>query len=400
MKWTTLLFICLAAGCSQQVLVTDSSSEAGVETAMLISEESGVVGEEDIEVLTEGVSALTFQGGWDIARDNAIDDALRKAVEQGVGAYIDAETRVENFQLLSDCIYSRTHGYVESYRIIHEEQDDDLYRVVIRAIVNTGSIENDLASIGILLSEQNRPRLMVVVRELDEQTGLADEDRLMSGIMFETMLLDHFRQKGFPVVDAATVEDILQRDQLRLILEGDDQTAALIALETGAEIVITGTALHTINSRMIAGSLRDIHNYQVSCRAINTRTARVLSAATANIEIPFSESQARTLAVDTTANHLITGILDSWVLRENVTVIVASNTNYTKMQMLRTELLLRLRGVLDIIIRDYTGSRATLEVISEIGTQEVLDELVSQEIETGFKVTGMAGNRIEIRFTD
>lgn len=400
MKWRTLVFICLAAGCSQQVLVPDSSSEAGIETAMLISEESVVVGEEDIEVLAEGVAALTFQGGWDIARDNAIDDALRKAVEQGVGAYIDAETQVENFQLLFDRIYSRTHGYVSGYRIIHEEQEDDLYRVVIRAVVNTGNIENDLAATGILLSEQNRPRLMVVLRELDEQTGLTDEDRLMSGIMFETMLLDHFRQKGFPVVDAATVEDILRRDQLRLILEGDDQTAALIGLEAGAEIVIIGTALHSTDSRMIAGSLRNIHNYQVSCRAINTRTARVLAAAATTTEIPFSESQARTQAADTTASQLITDILDSWVRRENVTVIVASNTNYTKMQMLRTELLLRLRGVLDVIIRDYTGSRATLEVISEIGTQEVMDELVSPEIETDFEVTGMAGNRIKIRFTD
>ncbi len=400
MKWRTLVFICLAAGCSQQVLVPDSSSEAGIETAMLISEESVVIGEEDIEVLAEGVAALTFQGGRDIARDNAIDDALRKAVEQGVGAYIDAETQVENFQLLFDRIYSRTHGYVSGYRIIHEEQEDDLYRVVIRAVVNTGNIENDLAATGILLSEQNRPRLMVVLRELDEQTGLTDEDRLMSGIMFETMLLDHFRQKGFPVVDAATVEDILRRDQLRLILEGDDQTAALIGLEAGAEIVIIGTALHSTDSRMIAGSLRNIHNYQVSCRAINTRTARVLAAAATTTEIPFSESQARTQAADTTASQLITDILDSWVRRENVTVIVASNTNYTKMQMLRTELLLRLRGVLDVIIRDYTGSRATLEVISEIGTQEVMDELVSPEIETDFEVTGMAGNRIKIRFTD
>lgn len=395
-----LVFICLAAGCSQQVLLSDSSSRTVAETAVLIPEESGIAGEEEIEVLAEGVAALTFQGGWDIARDNALDDALRKAVEQGVGAYIDAETQVENFQLLSDRIYSRTRGYIGSYRIIHEEQDDDLYRVVIRAVVNTGNIENDLAAIGILLSEQNRPRLMVVFRELDELSDLSDEDILMSGLMFETMLLDHFRQKGFPVVDATTVEDILRRDQLRLILEGDDQTAALIGLEAGAEIVITGTALHRTDSRMIAGSLRDIHNYQVSCRAINTRTARVLAAAASTTEIPFSESQSRNLAVDTTANQLITDILASWTLRENVTVIVALNANYMKTQMLRSELLLSLRGVLDVIIRDFTGSRATLEVISETGSQEVMDELVSPEIETDFEVTGMAGNRIEIRFKD
>lgn len=357
-------------------------------------------GEGETEVLAEGVAALSFQGGADIARDHALDDALRKAVEQGVGVYINSETQVENFQLLSDNIYSRTRGYVTGYRIISEGQDGDLYRVVVRAVVNTGDIENDLAAIGILLEEQGRPRVMVVVKELDDWSDLSDEGATISGVLLETMLLDQFRQKGFPVVDAATVEDILQREQLRLILSGDDQTAALIGLEAGAEIIITGTALHSLHSRMIAGSPRDIHEYQMSCRAINTRTARVLAAAATTTEIPFSEDQARTQAVDNAANQLVTGILESWTQRENVTIIVASNADFARVQALQSELNLRLRGVLDVIIRDLTGSRATLEVISETGTQEVIDELASPEFGIDLLVTGMAGHRVEIMFND
>ncbi len=38
--------------------------------------------------------------------------------------------------------------------------------MTIRASVKTGSIENDLAAVGLLLSEQGRPRVMVLVREL------------------------------------------------------------------------------------------------------------------------------------------------------------------------------------------------------------------------------------------
>jgi len=392
MKWITLIFVCLAAGCNQQIVVpsADSATIPDVQSS----------GAEETEILAEGVAALEFEGGMDIARDHALDDALRFAIEQGVGTYIDAETRVNNFQLISDEIYSKAQGYVSSYRIIHEEQDGDLYRVVIRAVVNTTGIENDLAAIGILLRVQGRPRVMVIVKELASMADLSDENNPMSSIMFETMLLDNFRQQGFPVVDASTVAEILERDQLKLILEGDDHTAALIGLSVGAEIVITGTALHTVNSRMIAGSYRDIHEFQVSSRAINALTGSVLGGSAITAEVPFSESQARTQAADTTSSQLISAILSGWITGENITVIVVTNADFERVQELRSELRLKIRGVLDVITRDFTASRATLEVISETGTIEVIDELISSEIDVSFEVIGISGNRIEIRLTD
>ncbi len=403
MKWLTLFVACLAAGCSQQIVVPAATSVSDSNPSISSSAATAEIqapGSNETEILAEGVAALGFSGGIDTARDHALDDALRKAIEQGVGIYIDAETRVENFQLISDEIYSKTQGYVSSYRIIHEEQDGDLYRVVIRAVVNTAGIENDLAAIGILLREQGRPRLMVVVRELSDVSDLSDADRLMSSVMFETMLLDHFTNLGFPVVDAATVADILQRDQLRLILEGDDRTAALIGLEAGAEIIIAGTALYTTDSRMIAGSPREMHEFQISCRAVNTRTGSVLAGSAITVEMPFSESQARTRAADSTASQLSSDILAGWISEDIVTVIVVTNADFTTVQALRSELRLKIRGVINVITRDFIGSRATLEVISETSTAEVVDELVSSDIDIDFEVIGISGNRIDIRFMD
>lgn len=397
MKYTALILICLAAGCTQQMIVPNTASTP-VSQSSAVSETMPVLSNET-EILAEGVAALEFQGGIDIARDHAIDDALRKAVEQGVGAYINSETQVNNFQLISDEIYSRTRGYVSSYSIINEEQDGDLYRVVIRAVVNTDGIENDLAAIGILLGEQGRPRVMIVVKEFSEMSDLSD-DSSMGSIMFETMLLDHFREQGFPVVDAATVAGILEKDQLRLILEGDNRTAVLIGLEAGAEIIIAGTVLHSVNSRIIAGAPREIYEFQVSSRAINTRTGSVLAGSAMTVALPFSESQARTQAVDSTANQLVSAILDGWIQGENTTVIVATNADFDDVQALRSELRLKLRGVVDVITRDFIGSRATLEVISETSTEEVIDEISSGELDVEFQVTGMAGNRLEIRFAD
>ena len=397
MRWILPLVICLAAGCTQRMIVPNTTSTTVSQPSVV--EETTPVLTNETEILAEGVAALEYQGGIDIARDHAIDDALRKAVEQGVGAYIDAETRVNNFQLISDEIYSRTKGYVSSYSIIYEEQDGDLYRVVIRAVVNTEGIENDLAAVGILLQEQGRPRVMVVVKEFSEMQDLSDEGT-MGSIMFETMLLDHFREQGFPVVDAAAVAGILEKDQLKLILEGDDRTAALIGLEAGAEIVIAGTVLHSVNSLTIAGSPRDVYEFQVSSRAINTRTGSVLAGSAMTVAVPFSESQARTRAADSTASELTSAILDGWIQSENTTIIVVTNADFDKVQTLRSELRLKLRGVVDVITREFAGSRATLEVLSETSTEEVIDEISGGELDVEFEITGLAGNRVEIRFAD
>lgn len=388
MRTPVLLSLCLLAGCGQQVLLPPGTPGGGWQAPPA----EPAPGETD--VLAEGVSAFT--GGWDTARDQALADALRKAVEQGVGTYIDSETQVENFQLLSDRIYSRARGYVSSYRVIHEERTGDLYRVVVRAVVNTDGIQDDLAAIGILLAGQGRPRVMVVVREAVNGASLENLEAL--GSMFETQLLEGFRQKGFPVVDAGTAARILERDKLLLILEGDERTAALVGLEAGAEIIVSGTALVSSESRTIAGAPREIHIFRVNCRAINTRTAAVLAASAITTEVPFSESQARSQASGKTADQLITAILDGWTVNENTTVIVAYNADFNKVQDLRSRIRAGIRGVSDVLTRDLTGARATLEVISTTSSQEILDGLTT--IGSGFSITGMAGNRVELRFAD
>ena len=388
MKALPVLALCLAAACVRQV--TPPS------TVQAVSQPLPPAGFQETVITAEGLAAVAFEDGTAAARDEALDDALRKAVEQGVGAYVDAESRVENFQLISDRIYSRTSGYVSSYSVLFEEEQGDLYRVVIRAVVKTGEIENDLAAIGILLAQQGRPRLMVLVEEVEEPSG----EPSGSGAMFETMLMEHFSGLGFPVVDAATVAGIIRQDQERLILDGDDETASLLGLEAGAEIVVAGTAILSEESRVIAGSARTVYSFQVSCRAINTRTAQVLAASATSTELPFSESQARSAAADTTASELEEAILGGWTGSENVTVIVVYNADYEKLQALRSQILLRVRGVVDVVTRDLTGSRATLEVFSETGTQDVIDDLSPEEMGLDFQITGMAGNRVEIHFGD
>jgi hypothetical protein len=392
------LALVLAAGCYNPYYTQPARSQAAY-TPPSPSAEVVLAGGEGTEVVVEGAAALPQSGGTDIARDHALKDALRKAVEQGVGTFINSETKVQNFQLLSDKVYSQSSGYVSSYKVIAEGLDGTLYRVTIRARVKLDRLQDDLEAIGILVMEQGRPRIMVVVKELTSQDVSVSDD-MLSQEMVETMLVDAFQSRGFPVVDAATVSQNLKKDQLKKILEGDDRTAVLLGLKTGAEIVVAGTARRSTErkSAPYSGGLTDFYKYRLVTRAVNVATAEILGASALTREVPFSEEQARQQAADSAGTALIARILAGWKKRTNVTQIYCDNADFQKVQQLKSEIIGRVRGVTSVVSRDLVGSTATLEVISESGSQEILDDLTTRGITIPFEVKGLSGNRIDIRF--
>src|SRR5262245_4601069 len=99
-------------------------------------------------VTAEGVASIGTDKA--AAHDKAIEDALRRAVEQAVGTMVESETSVENYQLLSDKIYSRSSGYVKKYQVVSEQAEGNLLRIRIEAEVDSGYLNSDLAAIGLL----------------------------------------------------------------------------------------------------------------------------------------------------------------------------------------------------------------------------------------------------------
>ncbi|MEM2941914.1 MAG: flagellar assembly protein T N-terminal domain-containing protein, partial [Candidatus Bathyarchaeia archaeon] len=72
-----------------------------------------------------------------MAREKALEDALRRAVEQAVGTFISSDAMVENGVLLSEKIYKESKGFVKSYEVVEETVDEksQLVWVTIKAEV-------------------------------------------------------------------------------------------------------------------------------------------------------------------------------------------------------------------------------------------------------------------------
>lgn len=349
-----------------------------------------VSGGDGVEVLAEGVAAIT--GAMDIARDQAIRDGLRKAVEQGVGSFISAETRVQNFQLLSDRIYAQASGYVASYRVISETQEGGVYRVVLRAKVKRDKIENDLQAIGILLSEQGRPRLLVLIQgEEEEDAGYV-----------EAKMGGYFVDKGFPVVDRQTLEQNLAKEQVRKLIAGDSVAARLAGLRTGAEMGIVGRLNRSRERRRSPYTQTETDFYQAGLvvRAVNLQTAQVLGTSTVSLILPYSRTEVLSRVADSSSRVLMGKILAGWQHRTNTTQLLCHNASFEKVERLKSELRTKLRGVITVVSRELAGDEAVIEILSETPSTEIQEGLGSRKFDVRFEVLGWNNNRIEIKFID
>ncbi len=119
------------------------------------------------------VTAIGF--GYD--RESALEDAKRSAVARVVGEYVDSQTLVQNFALVSDRILTSSSGYVRGYEIkeTHTLPTGDV-RVQILANVEREVVTNDVDAIRVISMRKGDPRFVVIpdpsMRRLDLEADI------------------------------------------------------------------------------------------------------------------------------------------------------------------------------------------------------------------------------------
>lgn len=187
--------------------------------------------------VSTGYSKMVTVVGQGMDRNNAIADAQRAAVEQGVGALIDSKTKVANFQVLSDKIYSRASGYVSNYNILSEGKtpDGSMYTVTIQADVQTASIKSDLRAIGILMAQIGNPRFMAVYMP-ETRSSMYRNSRVVRSA--EQAINGVFARKGFIVLDRMFINDVYNEIEQAGRIDVDMDDLSALALKYKADLLL------------------------------------------------------------------------------------------------------------------------------------------------------------------
>jgi hypothetical protein len=95
--------------------------------------ESGFCQEkETITVTSDGYSYLGDNDTIKTARERALTEAERSAIEQGSYSYLESQTTVKDFQVTSDEIVSKAKGVIIRKKILVDEMESDTLRYHIR----------------------------------------------------------------------------------------------------------------------------------------------------------------------------------------------------------------------------------------------------------------------------
>jgi hypothetical protein len=380
---------------------------------LLFSGSGGAAGQEVQTITAEGVGVV-IGGDRSIARDNAINDALRKAVEQAVGTMVSSETLVQNFQTLNDRIYTQTQGYIQNYKILGEVPGADLHRVTIQAAVAMGNLQKDLQALGILLGQVGKPRIMILIAEQNigkqyytywwgqergEQADLT---------VAENTIMDHFREKGFDFVDHNVQSKDIKVSPAFRIADLNDRAAVTLGQQADAEVVIVGKALAK-SVGPIAGTAMKSVQANISLRAIQTDNGRVLSsgtehAAAVHIDEITAGAEALRKASVKMADKMIDDIVKNFQKRAAATTLVQLTvtglSGHPDLLKFKNMVQSQVRGVERIHERSFSGSEAKMDVDIKGSAQSLSEELSRKSFnEFVVKVVSSTWNTVEVSVT-
>jgi hypothetical protein len=342
------------------------------------------------------------------AKDDAVEDALRKAIEQSLGTMIQAESLVENAMLIEDRILSKTEGYVQKYSIVREGRAAaDMYEVTVKALVKTADLKSDLDAIATLMRRKNMPRLVVIIQE--QNVGeTPDAAHLVSADLntAETAIMDAFMAKGFRFVDDATVQRNLTNAKASAILAGNTAQAAALAKLTGAEFTLSGKALAKATEVEAFGTKIRSQQATVTVRAVRAGTGEVVAVSTAQGKYSHIDDVAGgTLAIqkacETVSKDLIAKIISKWSGEiSSGTAIVLNVKNiadFAQLSNFKGNLPLVVRGVQSVVQRDFHDGFASFEITFKDKAEDLAQRLTNAAFD-GYKarVTGMTEGSVTV----
>jgi Flagellar assembly protein T, N-terminal domain len=369
-----------------------------------------VMAQESRTVTAEGVAAI--QGdARDSARDAALEDAQKRAVEQAIVILIDSQTQVENYQLITDKILSQTKGYIKHYNIAGETIDSGLLRVRINAEIALGRLSDDLTGIGILLDRMHKPRTMVMVAEQNIGRGvyawwLGAQGEQTDISVVENTFRDKFTKEGFEFIDHEIAAKEIEVTGAIRINDLSAAQAKTLASQADAEVVIIGKAIAKRYGEIGGG--RTSAQADLSARAMRIDTGQVIATATTHATaVHVSEiaagAEALRKASNQAADELIEKILAVYAQETggtrsvNITIMGLNKTQFAKF---KDVLLNRVRGIRDLHERSFSGSTAKIFVNARDSAQTLSDEILLRNFGAfSVEVVSSTANALEMRVT-
>jgi hypothetical protein len=223
-------------------------------------------------------STITARGeatilGGDVAaaREEALVDAQRNALEQALGVKIRSETAVQDFALADDAVLSMISGYVSNVKILSQQQEGDNLMVEIQCDVAREMSEEEAAK---------RLRFFACVVGLNTEVDgqKTEDDRLVNKLGADLV------KAGFDVRDAGQLAALggFEEHRIAAVERQDVEAARWIGRQLLSNVVIVGQAKLKQSEKKELTSYAGVvgvyaYDGWLDARAIETSTGQIIA---------------------------------------------------------------------------------------------------------------------------
>jgi hypothetical protein len=93
---------------------------------------------------------IILEGNLAQARNMAIANGKRSALEEGVRELIPESALFENYEIINENIYHRHERFIDTFRILSETPRENIYEVTLESVVSMEKLKNTLVSLGLM----------------------------------------------------------------------------------------------------------------------------------------------------------------------------------------------------------------------------------------------------------
>lgn len=331
--------------------------------ALFVSAASATAMAEDKIIVITGQAA-----GADLnAAEQAKQDALRKAVEQACGTFLNTQTKVKNYEATYDKIMTLAAGFVTEYEVIERRVEGGISHCKVRAHVSTVSFEREWAAMLHTLEVEGNPRCVVVVVEDNNTDDLTPPKT--DGVA-QSVLEKFFLDKGVQLMDRTASIESKERDMTLAALNDDITKLAAMAASFKADVVIRGQAeAKFVGTSKIGGQTLYKWTATLTIRAYHTDSAQLLMSGVYSESKPsIHENQGGDDAIracaEKHAGKILSDIGEAWRKRQNVRrTIQLTLENCSRREFKAFEsALMQERGVQSVRMRELVNKVCQIEV--------------------------------------
>jgi hypothetical protein len=362
------------------------------------------VGNDTVDEWVEAVGRAA--GVDDKARDEAIAQGLRTAVEEACGVFLTSQSKAVDYQTVYDKVFADAVGYVREHKVVKTTVADGVTTVKVRARVSTRKFETDWASIAHTVHQENNPRLVVaIIEEIDGNSDDddPDEDKIKDDGIVQSKLEEFFIEKGITLMDRKTSAKVTKRDVLLAAMKDDAAELASLGARFDADVVVSGRAKAKF-AKELSISGQKIYQYSgsLTIRVVQTDSARVLASKSfgpikvSSVQRHGGEDKVLAKLGDDYAAEALAAIIEAWRKRANVSRTVTlslSGMDFGLWNTFKKEAE-QLRGIQALRLREISESTGHIDVEYRYSNESLAERLTELKTVT-VKITELTANRLK-----